>query len=154
VQAAKRAPASARERTEFARFCYLRKRFAAAAGFFRDALVEEPSLADDLAVGHRYNAACVATLAGCGEGKDADTLGDDARARWRAQALAWLRADLDVHRRGVVEGAPPLGHWLKDRDIAGVRDDAELAKLPPHERAQWQAFWKEVEETISRATDQ
>jgi hypothetical protein len=41
-----------------------------------------------------------------------------------------------VHKR--------MNEWLQDADLAGVRDDPWLAKLPAEEREQWQRFWKEV----------
>jgi hypothetical protein len=37
-----------------------------------------------------------------------------------------------------------MNHLLSDPDLAGVRDDQWLAKLPADEREQWQRFWKEV----------
>ena len=66
-----------------------------------------------------------------------------ARARWREQSLAWLRAEL--------EGRPKvltLSHWQHDPDLVGVREDLE--KLPEAEREQWRAFWSEVEEALDR----
>ena len=52
----------------------------------------EPKLADNLAAVHRYNAACAAALAACGQGNDADNLDGKECARLRGQALDWLRA--------------------------------------------------------------
>jgi hypothetical protein len=48
---------------------------------------------------HRYNAACAAALAGCGQGADGADLTPARRAALRAKALGWLRADLDVWRK-------------------------------------------------------
>jgi hypothetical protein len=50
--------------------------YAAAARFYAEALEAEPRLARDPSNGHHYNAACAATLAGCGQGKDAEPLDD------------------------------------------------------------------------------
>jgi hypothetical protein len=61
--------------------------------FYSEAFADDPKLADDLRTRHRYNAACSAALAGCGQGADADKPDDQERARLRQQALAWLRAD-------------------------------------------------------------
>jgi hypothetical protein len=36
-------------------------------------------------------------------------------------------------------------------DFAGVRDKAELAKLPADEREAWQGLWTEVESLLARA---
>ena len=43
----------------------------AAARFYEEAFAAQPKLADDLGAAHRYNAACAAALAGCGQSKDA-----------------------------------------------------------------------------------
>src|SRR5262249_34945560 len=67
---------------------------AAAPRFYLEAFAAEPKLADDLGAGHRYNAACAAALAGCGQGKDADKLDEPERAHLRRQALTWLKAEL------------------------------------------------------------
>src|SRR6516162_8684796 len=77
------------ERLGLAKLCQMRckKRYAAAVRFFRDAFAEKPKLADDLNAGHRYNAACAAALAGCGQGQDSDKLDPKERALVRAQAL-------------------------------------------------------------------
>ena len=38
-----------------------------------------------------------------------------------------------------------MRHWLKDEDLAGVRDPESLSKLPEAERKDWQMLWEEVE---------
>ena len=50
-------------------------------------------LAEDVP-GPRYEAATAAALAGSSQGEDAGPLDDKERARWRRQALSWLRQDL------------------------------------------------------------
>jgi hypothetical protein len=37
-----------------------------------------------------------------------------------------------------------LRHWQQDPDLAGVRDAAELEKLPEAERAEWKKLWEDV----------
>jgi hypothetical protein len=37
-----------------------------------------------------------------------------------------------------------LAAWLRDRDLASVRDPAALARLPADERAAWGRFWADV----------
>jgi tetratricopeptide (TPR) repeat protein len=77
---------------------------ATAARFYTGALSTQPSLADDLEAGHRFDAACAAALAGCGVGNDAARLDDRQRTVLRRQALDWLTAEHDAwaerHRRG------------------------------------------------------
>src|SRR5262249_35732090 len=88
-------PKDTSERLGFAHLCQMyRKRYAAADGFYVEAFAAQPALSTNLQTGHRYNAACAAAQAGCGQGEDAATLGEMARLRWRRQALTWLRADL------------------------------------------------------------
>jgi Flp pilus assembly protein TadD len=87
-------PANPAEQIEFARVCLVKKLGAAAAHFYDDAFIAEPKLGEDVPAGNRYYAACAAALAGCGCGRDADTLDDKERARWRRQAREWLRQDL------------------------------------------------------------
>jgi serine/threonine protein kinase/Tfp pilus assembly protein PilF len=132
---------------------------AAASRLYAEAFAAEPSLAVELRARHRYHAACAAILAGCGQGKDADKLDDEERARLRQQALDWLRADLTLWRkqgesnqaraRSVVRQT--MQHWLADTDLAGVRDPAALARLSEPERQRWQALWSQVAETLAQA---
>jgi tetratricopeptide (TPR) repeat protein len=150
-------PADAAERSEFARVCLTLKRHAAVARFRLEAFVDDPKLADDLGSGRRYSAACHAALAGCGVGKDDPPPDEAARAKLRRQALDWLRADLDAHRRrpkGDRDAVrKTLAHWKVDADLAGVRDPEGLAKLPGEERAAWRAFWEEVNDLAGKAGD-
>jgi serine/threonine protein kinase/Tfp pilus assembly protein PilF len=132
---------------------------AAAAHFYAEAFAAHPKLADDLRFPNRYNAACGAALAGCGQGQDAAGLDDAERARLRRRALDWLRADL-VAWSQLLEKEPDqararvqqaLRTWQQDTDIAEVRGDA-LAKLPEAERQRWQQLWADVEQTLKRVS--
>jgi serine/threonine protein kinase/Flp pilus assembly protein TadD len=145
-------PASPGERIELAGLCTAKRLHRAAARFYEEALAAEPRLADDLRAAHRYNAACAAALAGCGQGADASTFGETVRANLRGQALKWLRADLEAWGRLLDRGpqqARPvterqLRHWLTDTSFAGVRGPQALAKLPEAERQTWQRLWADV----------
>src|SRR5262249_35571559 len=136
--------------------------YATAARLFREALTEQPGLADDLRAGHRYNAAWVAALAGCGQGKDAAQLTASDRAGWRRQALSWLDAEVRARRRQLQTGRAAeanqarqtLAHWRNDPDLEGVRDAAGLAKLAPEERQAWQRFWHQVDALLKPAPKQ
>ncbi len=92
-------PADASAALEFANLCQLpcKHRYVAAVRFYEEAFAARPELAGDVQSGNRYNAACAAALAGCGQGDDAPAADAD-RARLRAQALGWLRADLGAWR--------------------------------------------------------
>jgi hypothetical protein len=148
-------PAGDAQRLALAQLCQqpFKKLYAAACRFYREALANDPKLADDLQRQYRYNAACTAALAGCGQGKDADSLDEEQRTALRRQALDWLRADLtawnglldkdaDKTRPAIVQ---TMRHWQGDTDFAGVRGAAALAQLPETERRPWQQLWEEVE---------
>jgi serine/threonine protein kinase/Flp pilus assembly protein TadD len=150
-------PASPAERIELARLCSLKRLHRGAARFYEEAFAAQPGLAANPGTGHRYNAACAAALAGCGQGQDALPLDEGQRARLRRQALDWLRADLTT-RKQLLEKWPEqaraavqrtLQHWQQDADLAGVRG-AAVAKLPEAERQPWQQLWAEVEPTLRK----
>ncbi len=160
----KRKPSGAFEQLELAALCRhpAKRLYAASARFCADAFTAEPALADDLAAGHRYNAACAAALAGCGQGEGAGKLNEEQRASLRKQALDWLRADLTAWTKQVETDKPQaratalakLTHWQKDADLVGVRDRDALAALPEAERAAWLRLWAEVAALRERAGGQ
>jgi WD40 repeat protein/serine/threonine protein kinase len=152
-------PANAGECLGLAVLCQMYKElYAASARWYGEAFAAQAALADDLDSGHRYNAACAAALAGCGQGNDAEGLGDEERARLRRQALDWLRADLQAWGR-LLDKDPGKGpaavqtlhHWLEDPDFAGVRGAEAVARLPETDRADWEKLWQEVEALRQRA---
>jgi len=155
-------PAGTAERLLLADFCLRHKRACAtAARWYGEAFAAEPKLLANPTLGHRYNAACAAALAGTGEGNDAGGLKEEERSDWRKQALAWLRDDLaawgKVLLKDDIRKARPvvihrLEHWLKDADLAGVRGDS-LAKLPETERQPWRDLWADVEKTLAEARE-
>ena len=145
-------PASARESLDVAQMCVLKKMHAAAARFSATAFAADAKLADDLQAQHRYNAACSAALAAAGQGEDAAKLDAKERTRLRQQALDWLRADLAQYTKLLTSGPPAarpfvqqrLRHWQKDSDLAGIRDQAALAKLSDEERTAFTQLWADV----------
>jgi hypothetical protein len=153
-------PKDAGERLAFADFCQqlFCQQYAAAARFYQECFAADPKLADDRN-SHRYNAACAAALAGCGQGKDAADLAGQERTRLRRQALSWLRAELtawnEVLKKDPDRVRPVLArtmqHWLKDSDFAGVRAPDALAKLPEAERSAWHNLWAAVADTLAAA---
>jgi serine/threonine-protein kinase len=153
-------PANAAEQLEFAQLCLFKKHYAAAARFFRDAFTAEPKRAEAVPEATRYNAACAAALAGCGQGRDVGRLDDKERARWRRQALDWLRQDLAWWGKELAKGnartnarvRKTLRHWQADSDLAGVRARDALARLPAEERKQWQGLWADVAALLRRVS--
>jgi serine/threonine-protein kinase len=152
-------PADAAERVEFAQLCLLKKLYAAAARFYADAFTADPKLAEAVPNGNRYHAARAAALAGCGQGQDAGGLDDPGRARWRRQALEWLRQDLAWWGKALDSGNTQTGaevrwrlqYWQTDGDLAGLREAGALGGLPPGERKECVALWDEVAAVLSRA---
>jgi serine/threonine-protein kinase len=146
------------ERLAFLGACQFMNRTRAMARLYADAFAADPSLADKVGAGHRYNAARAAALAGCGHGADATNLGDEEKARWRDQARRWLRADLSSRARAFDAGSPEtraairlaLTRWRIEPDLAGLREPSELNKLPADERKEWLALWAEVAAKLAR----
>jgi serine/threonine-protein kinase len=150
-------PKDPAEALDFAAVCYCTRRFAASARLYSVAFEMAPKLAEDLAAGNRYNAACSAALVAAGEGAGDQPLDDVARARWREQALAWLRAEL-TDREKLLHKDPPsahqflqstLLHWKADADLAGIRDENRLKTLGDAEREACQSLWKNVNSLLS-----
>ena len=154
-------PASETEQLELAQFALVHKRlYATAARWYREAFAQEPRLADDLSTGHRYNAACAAALAGT----SAENVSDEDRATWRTQALQWLAADLQALQKRASAETPQAGadfpkelsdlaktltHWLKDPDLAGIRDQDRLETLPETERMKFEELWRDVKALLA-----
>jgi hypothetical protein len=147
----------AKKRLVLRQLCYWKALHAAAARFAREAFAAQPQLADDLQAGYRFQAACSAVLAGCGQGKDAPP-DDKERVRLRQEGLGWLRADLALWSKRLASGKADdrlqvrqtLTLWRSDPDLAGVRDDKALARLPEAERQVWQQFWTEVSALLKK----
>jgi serine/threonine-protein kinase len=145
-------PKDVGERLRFAQRAYDLTRHAAAARLWQEALEADPKLGDDRQAQHRFNAACAAALAECGKGKDDPPPSHEQKTKLRRQALDWLTAELGAwtkfletadkeQRDNVVK---TLEHWQQDADLAGIRDDAELAKLPEADRAAFRKLWADV----------
>jgi Flp pilus assembly protein TadD len=152
-------PAGAIETLDFAGLSYAKKLHGSSARLWTEAFQARPELADDMQAGHRYNAACAAALAGCGQGKDNPPLDEAAKARWRKQAIDWLRADVVAWSK-VLESGPPqarqaivqtLQHWKTDPDLAGLRDPGAVEKLPKDEQDACRALWNAVDALLARA---
>jgi tetratricopeptide (TPR) repeat protein len=145
----------AAELIALARLCQeYKKQYAAAAGLYTDAFVEDPKQI----LQHRYNAACAAALAGCSQGRDDGKLHDRERGRLRRLALNWLRADLAVVAKRVQEGKADailqaesyLAHWQSDPDFTGVRADKAVAALPESDQAAWGKLWADVDQLLKQ----
>jgi serine/threonine-protein kinase len=146
-------PANAAESVALARLCQEYKDLhVAAVRLYAGAFAADPKLATDLQEQHRYNGARSAALAAVWQGGDARLLPDKARQMLRRQALAWLRDDLAAYRPMAERGDAPargfvrraLGHWRQSAELAFVREERALDKLPDDERESWRRLWADV----------
>jgi tetratricopeptide (TPR) repeat protein len=138
----------------------------AAQGQLRDALAAfgeaqrlDQSLCESRQWQLLYHAARAAARAAAGKGKDEPPFDDAAKVKLRQQALDWLRAEYKTWDQLFQSGAPQarrsiadaLLHWKQDPDLADIRDDEALARLPAAKRKEWQALWADVGSLESRA---
>ncbi len=136
----------------------VQKLYGACARLFEQVFAIDSKLANDVPLWHRYQAACAAALAGCGQGTDDDQQNDKERARLRMQAVAWLRADLGFWSKQADSKNPAdrmkaqqaLQHWQSDTDLAGIRDRDAVAKLPADEREACRQLWADVADLLKR----
>jgi serine/threonine-protein kinase len=151
-------PASTGEQMDLAQLCNLKQLYAAAARLYLDAFTAEPNLAEAVPEGARYNAACAAAQAGCAQGRDAYTLHDTERARWRRQAREWLQKDLTWWSRAIDKGNTDtrvdvrwrMRFWQTDSRLAGLREPSALEALSADERNECLALWYEVAALLGR----
>jgi hypothetical protein len=132
--------------------------YSSAARLYTEALASDPKLGEDRKTRNRYNAACAAAMAASGQGKDDAHPDEAAAAMMRGQARDWLRAELAAWAK-VVDAGPAqlkavvpktLEHWTTDSDLAGIRDEKELAKLSDAERAALEQLWNDVDQLLKR----
>ena len=169
------------ERLALLGICQFQDRYVTAARLYADAFVADPQLALDLLAdciyratrgpeppfdrvevfnsACRYHAARCALLAGCGLGTDSSGLAETERTHWRHQAREWLRTDLAVWA-AMLESKPRaegdlarsmLMHWGKEPDLIGIREQSAIDKLPPSEREECRALWRDVDDILKRA---
>jgi serine/threonine-protein kinase len=151
-------PANNAERLTLAYMCYDTKRHTVAARLWDEALKADPSLGDDYRKRHRYHAACAAALAAAGRGEGDSKLDGAAKEELRRKALGWLKADLGAWSKALETDDPKardtvgrvLRYSRQDSDLAGVRDSDALAVLPDQERADWRAFWADVDRLLQQ----
>jgi hypothetical protein len=83
-------------------------------------------------------------------------LGEPEREALRKQARDWLRLGLAAWAKEVdtgteadrIQAQMTLAPWRDDPDLAGLRDENALERLPPAEREECRAHWQEVAAVI------
>ena len=153
--------ADAAESLGFAQLCYVKKLHGASARFWSEAFQARPNLADDMKVQNRYNAACAAALAGSGQGKDDPPLDDVTKARWRKQALDWLKADLGAWSKILDTGRQILATRRSPRRFStgratpiwrGFGTLRHWPNSPCGRQAACRALWVEVDATAGEVS--
>ena len=155
-------PKDAEESMTVADLCVRKSLYAASVRFFDKALAERPEFTNKDKAGYmfRYNAARAAAMGGTGQDKGNPLPDEAVRAQLRKKSLDWLRAELAKWVDLLEIGSHPnrkltilqtLDLWKNENDLAGIRDEAALAKLPEGEREAFRAFWAEVEALRKKA---
>jgi eukaryotic-like serine/threonine-protein kinase len=141
------------EASAFAIILNLNHNYLLSAQLYEKILSWPHTLAGDLNLGHRFDPACAAALAGCENSESIPLLDDDARVRWRTVARNWLWTDLAVWEKRL-EGATreqrnqikhALNRWKVLRELTGLRDEPALTKLPEAERVECRKLWAAVD---------
>jgi hypothetical protein len=153
-----RKPRNAQELALLLALCWIKQQFLGAAQLYTHAFAA-PQLAENVTHEYRYDAARYASHAAVGLG-DAAKLDDKERARWRKQALDWLRADLAGWRKLWKSGTDDdraltrerLRWWQEDPKLAILREPKEIAKLPADEQNACRQLWADVKALLARAT--
>ena len=146
-------PQDNRERLAMLGACRFKNLNATYARLYADAFAADARLLEER-VGHRYNAACAAALAGCGWGEDAARLNQAERADWRRQARQWLSDELNSMKNNGVIGTAlqkQLSQWQNNTDLAGIRDADAVESFPAPEREDCAALWKAVASSATAA---
>jgi eukaryotic-like serine/threonine-protein kinase len=151
------APANAEEAASFARLAFARNQAEAAARLWTEAFAASPELATDLVAMNRFQAARAAARAGTERVRELAGLGADSRAKWRRQAVEWLRADLAASTAILDSGTAPqragvarrLSRLRVDPALASIRDEPGLSALPEAERDSLREFWGRVQAACS-----
>jgi serine/threonine-protein kinase len=149
-------PGSADERVGLTGACQCRELHATHARLWEEAFAADASLATG---GGRTRAASAAALAGCGVGADAAALDEAARAHWRGRAREWVTAEVDAAAKEIesstgaaaeARGRSVLRSLSTSAELAGLRGQAGLAKVPEAERIAWAALWRRISGLLRR----
>jgi serine/threonine-protein kinase len=160
IQDGTRVPQSGAESLAFADLFCARRDYARATRYFAEAFAAHFGTPYQVIDGdwRTFDAARCAALAGAIT-NDVDGASSDERKGWRALALAWLREQLEADETLLRQGRLSSKHalllslveWRVNPDLAGLRDDALVERLPEDEREPWRALWRDVDSLSARA---
>ncbi|MEQ1825983.1 MAG: serine/threonine-protein kinase [Pirellula sp.] len=140
----KQAPQSANENVAFAAHCRNKKMYLKSAELYRQAFQENA----ELAIKHRYNAACsIALFLADGE-VGQPGMSPDQKKQWRSQILTWLQAEFESLSPSAPRYKSTLAHWLRDPDLQSVRDGSSMADLADEENQSLVSFWDKVRSAL------
>jgi hypothetical protein len=153
-------PINAEESFLFVTICAAKHLYVTSARLAEEVLVARPEEGRDLSTARRYRAACAAARAGAGDGKDEPAPDEASRSHWRRRALEWLEADLAAWNTQTEKGSPQtrskawtvLTHWRRDPDLASLREEAPLSRLPESDRTACRALWSKVDSLLATAS--
>ena len=152
-------PAGPEESADFARVAFSRHLYEASARLWTDAFDAAPMLAADPIMGNHFQAARAAALAASEGDHPANSSAGRSPARWRAQAIGWLEADL-TECAAAIESATfaqretalkRLGRWQVDPALAAIRDEPALARLASSESGSLRDFWSRIDVVRAKA---
>jgi hypothetical protein len=104
-------PVDNAERLAYAQMCWRKGLLRAEVKLLSEAIANDPTLVDDLAAGHRYDAACSAAGASAGLGKDSAQIDDRERSAYRRPSTGCAPTG----------PAPRLRRATKDRSLRRTR---------------------------------
>lgn len=150
--------ATPEETAGMADVAYTLGRYVVSARLFREAFAADPEIASDPSRNARYEAAAAAIHSAAGAGPDAADLDAETKSKWRREALAWLRAELDVRISHLKDDKIPrpevrteLRELLRDRDFNSVRQPESMTELGDEEFGAWSRFWMRVTEAFEES---
>jgi eukaryotic-like serine/threonine-protein kinase len=149
-------PRDTAESVGFAHMAYDQKHFAASARIWAEALAADPKIGADRDAQRLYQASRSAILAALGKGDDEPPPDEEAKLRFRAQALDWLKADLAAWTKVLESGSArdrtglirAVLRWKTEADLASIREPDALKQLPAEEQNLWRTFWAGVDTVL------
>jgi hypothetical protein len=93
------------------------------------------------------------------EAQDDPPRDEAAKAKLRKQILEWLKAEYAEWSRFLESNPAQVGPlaarnlmgWQRDADLAGIRDEKELARLPEGEHSAFKQLWSDVDSLLTKA---
>jgi tetratricopeptide (TPR) repeat protein len=139
------------------RICWHKRMHAARVKLIRDALADDPRLAESSPGIDRTSAAVSALAVVEGKSVDAPNLSPRDHSAMREQALAWLEAELERSQAAPertdmaarADARRRLMAWSKDPVFACIHEEAAIRELPAEQRQRCRRLWEEVKRLLA-----